>query len=32
MVISGLPYLAVYRLKSDVIEITRVLHGAQQRH
>ena len=30
LVIPGLPYLAVYRLKSDVIEIARVLHGAQQ--
>jgi toxin ParE1/3/4 len=30
LVISGLPYLAVYRLKGDVIEIARVLHGAQR--
>jgi toxin ParE1/3/4 len=30
LVISGLPYLAIYRLKGDVIEIARVLHGAQQ--
>lgn len=30
LVISGLPYVAVYRLKGDVIEVARVLHGAQQ--
>ena len=30
LVIAGLPYLAVYRLKGDVIEVARVLHGAQQ--
>ena len=30
LVIAGLPYVAVYRLKGDVIEVARVLHGAQQ--
>ena len=30
LVIPGLPYLAVYRLKGDVIEVSRVLHGAQK--
>ena len=30
LVISGLPYLAIYRLRGGVIEIARVLHGAQQ--
>jgi toxin ParE1/3/4 len=29
LVLSGLPYLAVYRLKGDAIEILRILHGAQ---
>ncbi|MHB8655842.1 MAG: type II toxin-antitoxin system RelE/ParE family toxin [Terriglobia bacterium] len=28
-VFHGLPFLAVYRLREDVIEINRVLHGAQ---
>jgi toxin ParE1/3/4 len=28
-VLSGLPYLAIYRLEGDTIEILRVLHGAQ---
>jgi toxin ParE1/3/4 len=30
LVISGLPYLVVYRIRGDVIEITRILHGAQR--
>ena len=30
LVIPGLPYLAVYRVKGDVIEVSRVLHGAQK--
>ena len=30
LVIPGLPYLAVYRLKGDVIAVSRVLHGAQK--
>jgi toxin ParE1/3/4 len=29
LVLSGLPYLAVYRLRGDAIEILRILHGAQ---
>ena len=29
LVLSGLPYLAVYRLNGDAIEILRILHGAQ---
>jgi toxin ParE1/3/4 len=29
LVLSGLPYLAVYRLEGDAIEILRILHGAQ---
>jgi len=28
-VLSGLPYLAIYRLQGDAIEILRILHGAQ---
>lgn len=27
--ITGLPYLAIYRVGSDVVEILRILHGAQ---
>ena len=29
LVFSGLPYLAIYRIHEDVIEILRILHGAQ---
>jgi toxin ParE1/3/4 len=29
LVFSGLPYLAVYRIRKDVVEIVRILHGAQ---
>jgi toxin ParE1/3/4 len=29
LALSGLPYLAVYRLNGDAIEILRILHGAQ---
>jgi toxin ParE1/3/4 len=29
LVFSGLPYLAVYRIHHDVVEIVRMLHGAQ---
>jgi toxin ParE1/3/4 len=29
LVFGGLPYLAVYRLKGDLVEILRILHGAQ---
>ena len=28
--ISGLPWIAVYRVNQDVIEIARILHGAQR--
>jgi toxin ParE1/3/4 len=30
LVFAGLPYIAVYRLRSDAVEILRILHGAQQ--
>ncbi len=30
LVLAGLPYLAVYRMRDDVIEISRILHGAQK--
>ncbi|MCB9385869.1 MAG: type II toxin-antitoxin system RelE/ParE family toxin [Bryobacterales bacterium] len=29
LVIPGLPYLAIYRLRNGVIEVGRILHGAQ---
>jgi toxin ParE1/3/4 len=29
LVCTGLPYLAIYRLRSDAIEILRILHGAR---
>jgi len=29
LVFSGLPYIAIYRIREDVVEIVRVLHGAQ---
>ena len=29
LIFTGLPYLAIYRIRSDVVEILRVLHGAQ---
>jgi toxin ParE1/3/4 len=29
LVFSGSPYLAVYRIHKDVVEIVRILHGAQ---
>lgn len=29
-IISGLPYLVVFCIRGDVIEITRILHGAQR--
>jgi len=29
LVLTGLPYLAVYRLKDNEVEILRILHGAQ---
>jgi toxin ParE1/3/4 len=30
LVLSGLPFLAIYRVRESVIEIARVLHGAQR--
>jgi toxin ParE1/3/4 len=29
LIFSGLPYLDIYRLRKDAIEILRILHGAQ---
>ena len=28
-VFNGLPYLAVYRIQRDAVEVLRILHGAQ---
>jgi toxin ParE1/3/4 len=30
LVIYGLPFVAVYRFKSDTIEVLRILHGSQR--
>lgn len=30
LILSGTPYLAVYRVKEEFVEILRLLHGAQQ--
>jgi toxin ParE1/3/4 len=30
LVIYGLPFVAVYRLRQDSVEILRILHGAQR--
>jgi len=30
LVFPGLPFLAVYRVRTDAIEINRILHGAQK--
>jgi toxin ParE1/3/4 len=30
MVFSPLPFVVVYRVKEEIVEIARVLHGAQQ--
>jgi len=30
LVFSGLPFLAIYRIREDVVEISRILHGAQR--
>ena len=30
LVFTGLPYLAIYRISHEQIEILRILHGAQQ--
>jgi toxin ParE1/3/4 len=29
LIFTGLPYLAIYRIHGDAIEILRILHGAQ---
>ena len=29
LIFAGLPYLAIYRLRRDTVEILRILHGAQ---
>jgi plasmid stabilization system protein ParE len=29
LILTGLPYLAIYRLRNNAIEILRILHGAQ---
>lgn len=31
LVISGLPYIAVYRIKGEAIEVLHIYHGAQDR-
>lgn len=31
LVISGLPYIAVYRVKDDAVEVLHIFHGAQNR-
>lgn len=30
LVFTGLPFLAVYRVREDAVEIHRILHGAQK--
>ena len=30
LVISGLPFIAIYRVTKDAVEIHRILHGAQR--
>ena len=30
LVLAGTPYFAVYRVREDVIEVNRILHGAQK--
>jgi plasmid stabilization system protein ParE len=30
LVIASLPYLAVYRVHENVVELLRILHGAQR--
>ena len=31
LIVTNLPYLVVYRIREDVVEILRILHGAEQR-
>ncbi len=30
LIFPGLPFLAIYRVRADAIEINRILHGAQK--
>ncbi len=30
LIFAGLPFPAIYRLRKDVVEIARILHGAQK--
>ena len=30
LVVSGLPYLVIYRVDADLIHVARILHGAQR--
>jgi toxin ParE1/3/4 len=30
LVLSGLPYIAIYRLREQTVEVLRILHGAQK--
>ena len=30
LLFEGLPYLAVYRVRDDAVEVVRILHGAQK--
>jgi plasmid stabilization system protein ParE len=30
LVIGGLPYLAVYRVQNEAVEISRIIHGARK--
>ena len=32
LVFAPLPYIAVYRIKRDAVQVLRIWHGAQQRH
>jgi addiction module RelE/StbE family toxin len=29
LVITGLPYIVIYRIRKDAVEMARILHGAQ---
>jgi toxin ParE1/3/4 len=31
LVVAGLPYIVVYRIKGDAVEILHIFHGAQSR-
>jgi len=30
LIVSGLPYLIIYRIRANIIEINRILHGVQK--